>query len=172
MALEIQSETREIDGYEFTIQQLASTECDRVLERITRALGPAVAQLTDPGKAVATLFERLTPKELAELKKILLEKCLVKIEGNEVPLKGVYELIFAGRLTRLYALLGFALEVNYRDFWQKVSGHVEGLLATLSAEFLSRSGSSVTGHTSASSSAASPASPSSAPSTASTAPQP
>jgi hypothetical protein len=157
MALGIQSQQKELDGIEFEISQLPSTAAKRLFERLVRAVGPSLAQSDDAGKALATLFERLSQKDSEEIEHILLEKALVKVDDKWVPLKGVYELIFAGKITTIYKLLGFALEVNFGDFLKAVAG--SGSLAAKFKEVLSsRLASRTNGPTSDSSSEASPVS--------------
>ena len=157
MALEIQSEQTDIDGIEFEVQQLPSTASKKLFERLVRAVGPALAQIEekDIGKALETLFERLTPKDSEEVERVLLEKCQVKVEDKWIPLKGVYELIFAGKIDVLYRLIGFALALNYRSFWKAASGG-GSLLAMAQSALSSRLGSPKTGPISASSPQASP----------------
>ena len=167
MALEIQSEKAEIDGIEFEVQQLPSTASKKLFERLVRAVGPALAE-GDAGRIFATVFDRLSEKDSADVERILLEKAQVRIDDVWVPLGKVYELIFAGKVSTLYKLIGFALKVNYADFWMAVSGS-GNLLAEIQSQLSSRLGLQKIGHTSGSSPKDAPPSPSSAPSTASTA---
>lgn len=134
-------ETREveIDGVRFSVTQLGARAAMRLLPRIGRIVGPAIADATNAipggnlgeadvaklGGALGTLFDRLTPEEQDALLETLLQGARVQVEGKWAPLMESFDFLMAGKALTVYRLLWFALGVNYGDF----TGALRGLAA-------------------------------------------
>ncbi len=130
------SETRTIDGIEFTVTQMPAMRSQRVFQRLASAIGPAIAAaLRDApagdailegdvriGDAVKQLFDRLTIPELEAIEKELLETATVVQDGQTARVLAIADELLAGRLSTLFKLVAFAIEVNYRDFFDAAGG--------------------------------------------------
>lgn len=161
--LGVQEKSKVIGKSEYRVRQLLTSPSKMLFEKLARIGFPSIARSNDAAMAVDKFFDLLSEEESDSIQETLLSTVTVKPAGQQVWVKieDIYEIQFAGHLADLYELLGFALEVNYNDFWQKVSGAMgSALLTKVKSEFLSRMGSPPTGSTGDSSSDASPASPS------------
>jgi len=164
-----QSETREIDGMKFTVQQMGGKQAGRLFVRLSSYLFPAISQAAgaldkldlkaglsgaevDVGAvgrglsaAAKTLFERLTEDEYESLLQQLLETALVRSpKGGDVPLWPVFDDMTAGKVLTQVKLVAFALEVNYRDFLPALGG-LKGLAAGAASKFVASNTSSQNG---------------------------
>ncbi len=139
-----EAETREIDGFEVTVQQLPGRRGMRLFHRLMAAVGPALGAAAaklgagssaldadiDLGEATRVLFDRLTWAETEAIQKELLETAQVTINGNVGLLLPVVDEILAGRVSTLLKITAFAIEINFRDLFQMASS-AQGLLAKL-----------------------------------------
>lgn len=122
------------------VQQLPAMTSAKLLIRITKMMGPALAHLKrgDAGLAdgVRELFDRLTPDEFEAISRALLTSATVEIEGKSAPLLDVFDAIFTGPegLRNLLEVVAHALGVNYSSFFGEVAGLGERLL-NLQANF-------------------------------------
>ncbi len=122
------TESRDIDGLGFSVTQLPGMRAQKMLPRLGKILGPAVAKLGGMAKglggldvgalgdAAEALFSTLTPEEYESLTRELLETAQVTQEGKTAPLMRQYDDVMAGRVMTGVKLLAFALEVNFGDF--------------------------------------------------------
>lgn len=105
--------------------------------RLLQLLGPSVAglvtamQSSDPSKAVSmagTLFEKVTPSEFKAIQKQLLAHSTVTELGETQELSDAWIAErFSGHVGSLFALVGFALKVNYENFFEDLG--IKALLA-------------------------------------------
>lgn len=150
--LEAQTET--IDGTAFTISPLPAMKAFLMLQRLGKVLGPALARVAGAVKgdavdgagaadALVLLFSGLPPEELETIVRDLLAGSLVLGEGGKAaPLmtggangKGVFDVVFQGRMGTLFKLLAFAIRVNYRDFFDALSGKLGAVAAKMQRQF-------------------------------------
>lgn len=145
----IETHTREIDGTAYQVSQFGATQGRKILARLAKALGPALAALVagapegakadaavsraNIGEAIRALCEGLREEDLDLLTSALVEKTMVRVDADSdawVPLKGVFDAHFAGRYAALLGWIAFGLEVNYGDFFSASSatGAVLGAL--------------------------------------------
>jgi hypothetical protein len=134
------SQTKTIGGRDYTVSQLPAMKAVKVLHRIGKALGPALARAfaalggknaganlleidlsgIDAGEfaeAIAGLFRDLPEAELEKLIRDLLETCTVTDEeGKTGLLMKTFDVSMQGRMQDLFALLAFAFEVNFGNF--------------------------------------------------------
>jgi len=123
-----EAQTREIDGIPFTVQQLPAMRAAKLSHRLGSVVGPAIAKiaagaakdeldLSQLGDAVQILFDRLPEKEFEALIKELLETAQVTINGQTAPLMPAFDAVFTGKISTLFKVLKFSLEVNFADFF-------------------------------------------------------
>ena len=121
-------ETVSIDGEKYACRMMPATKGQKVLIRLTELVGrPALVMaagavrgegdvqlhdLIEVGTRI--IFERLTDEEADASIKDVLDG--VMVEGGGDVLKNFDE-HFRGRILHLYKVFAWALEVNYRDFF-------------------------------------------------------
>jgi hypothetical protein len=127
--------SRTIDGHTYEVQELPARLALRTLNRLSRHTLPALARAFgaakseslddidtgELGAALETLFEHLTDDELDGLTETLL-KDVSLVDGK--PLWAQMDVHFQGRMLALLKLLGFAIEVNFADFFGALRGLV------------------------------------------------
>lgn len=143
------TETRTIDGMTFELSQLDGWTGLRMSARLGRLLGPAIAGVltsakklesgeTDIppesiGRALALLFEQLTPSELESLTRDLLQGAVYEHPKGRVPLLEVYSEVMRGKLGTAMALVRWSIEFNgFFDLARGLLGKAAGGLGALS----------------------------------------
>lgn len=137
------TDSKEIGGRKFTVTALSGWSSFKTSRRLAALLGPAAGALfsevggaeslgdmevTDLlkglGPGMEALFSRLTETELVEVTKLLLATATVEVEGKAVKVIDGFDLLFHGQSAQVWALLIFAVEVNYGDFSELLGGLV------------------------------------------------
>lgn len=133
----ITAEEKMIDGARFVVTKLPAMRGFRTLNRLMRALGPALAaaagaagglmemNLGQLGSAVELLFEKLSDDEQEHLTREL----LYAASANGKPLfgaEGCFDDEFAGKHDTLLKLIVFAIEVNYGSFTNALRRSIAG----------------------------------------------
>jgi hypothetical protein len=134
----LSSEKSTINGVTYEVTQLPYKLGHRLLLRLYKVLGPAVAKALSqaPGldkgiagldtrelapafsAAVETLAETMTEEDFDFAVDTLAEYTKISKEADKwLPLKGAMEFHFAGNYPELFKWLGFALRVNYGGFF-------------------------------------------------------
>lgn len=155
----IVTQTKNIDGHDFTVTQLPGFRSMRMLNRLMRVLGPGLAKLAGEvqnaqrklpklrsvdqllnvdvsafGEGLTELFAKLSDDELESITRALLEGTRVKsatiTKGQDIELLPVFDVVMQGRVWTSLKLLVFAVEVNYGDFFASM-GLRSGALAQL-----------------------------------------
>ena len=127
-----ETQFREIDGIKYVCTMMPATVAHKTLLQLTEVVGRPV--LLAVAKAVGNdellldelvetgthaLFERLNPSVGEDLILDLLQG--VRVEGvGELSRKDVFDNHFRGRIFHLYKVLGFSVEVNFRDFFDEL----------------------------------------------------
>lgn len=131
---------RTIDGIDFEVSPLPAFRALELFPRITGFFSGAAAELgsvqRDKGEAIAKAVAALAksnPAELVALTKVLLEGCVVTLDGKQAMLLPVFDVAMQGKLFTVMKLLAFAVEVNYRDFFDGLGGLLGGLKKALSS---------------------------------------
>lgn len=138
-----------IDGMTVTVTQLPAMKALRLMGRLGKTLGPALAKAAGAmqngglesnvavlGDAVHVLFDRLSPDEMEQLTRELLETatvtCTVPATGQPYngPMMPVFNTVFQGRMPSLLKTLKFAFEVNYGNFFDGLRDLAAQHLAT------------------------------------------
>jgi hypothetical protein len=138
----LEARTREIDGLEFTVSMLPPKKARATLLRLSRLVGPALAELAQ-GKAesildldtshvlaaVSRFFAGMAEEDLEHFVSTFQSVTLVPIpdmpEAKPIP---PGDALFAGRGTLIvFKWLIFCLEVNYSDFLDELKGQLTRL---------------------------------------------
>jgi hypothetical protein len=126
--LTLKTETREIDGRNYTVKKFPAMRQVRLLAKLMKNIGPALAGLSklDPnkdielgGEAMAGAFENLDPNEAAALIPEILNSTTVMVPSvGELSLakEGNIDIAFSDDVRTLFKVLGFALQVNFQGF--------------------------------------------------------
>lgn len=127
----IESQSRTIDGMEFTVTPLPGKKGFETFPRVMKLLSPALEQLGEAlskdttqtaaglavlAKAIASLAQT-SPTELTSLLNLMMESSVVSVDGNQQRVMQAFDIVFAGKTLTAYKALAFAVEVNYRDFF-------------------------------------------------------
>lgn len=139
--------TTTIDGIDFAVGQLPAMRGHRLLPRLGKAIGPALAQGFDAmggkggdgdlgklGAAIGLLFEHLTPDEYEAILRELFSTVAVK----GAPLMDTFDVALAGKPATVIKLAAFCLEANFGNF----SGVAQAWAARAAAMTATGSGSS------------------------------
>lgn len=151
----LKSEKTTIDGVGYEVTQLPYTQGRKLLLRLYKTLGPALAKgfanaptlpqgasvvdvsVKDLAPAFGGLIEgladNLSEEDFDYLTETLAECTCISTEKDKwVPLKSSMEFHFAGNYGEMFAWLGFALKVNFGGF-TKGQGSLTALLAKVRA---------------------------------------
>lgn len=130
-------EERAIGDCTYRVTQLTSEPARRLFVRLFNVLGPSIGQLTGAvksGSAIldadlsgvfATLARDLTPDELEAVIKVLCDNKTIAYDhdGKWPKLdKKDFDFHFTGEVGKMFKVLAFAIEVNYRDFLGEIGG--------------------------------------------------
>lgn len=142
MAVKTETKTITMDGEsrELTVTQLPAMVAVRLFARLGRIVGPALALMLKGGQvdkdghvlidetkisaAISSLFEHATEAELESLIKVLLFDSGARVQVADdagqlqsLPVKDVFASAFAGDMGAVADAVGFALKVNYGNFF-------------------------------------------------------
>ena len=128
----LKSETRTIGGMEFIVTQMPGRESMRMFARLSKLLGPAIAEAVGSGNveallgkkveslgsAITTLLDDLDVVEFESITEAFAAHTTVKGDGQSkhAPLKDMFDLVFAGKMGVLMSWLGMSITVNYETF--------------------------------------------------------
>ena len=109
----------------FRVQQLPARKAIKLLHRLARYASPAIARLRGPsllkadltqvaiGAAFDAVMQNITDEDMTDLTERMMEGVTV---GN-VPLSGVFDIVFQGETKNVFKLWKFVLETNFHDFF-------------------------------------------------------
>lgn len=122
---------RSIDGQNYSAAPLPASQALRVLVRLTKLVGETVLMIAAKGSkaledipadalqfAVQTLVDRLGEDDTERTIKELL--ATVRVADNDLTLDRIFDSHFQGRIVHMFRVLQYALEVNYRDFFDEL----------------------------------------------------
>jgi hypothetical protein len=137
----IEAQKKTIGDLDFELSPLPAWKAMETFARLSKFLSPAVESLGavagDKEAGAAALAKAIAglannkPEELQALTKVLLDACLVTWEGKQVPLMRTFDVVMQGRILTVFKLLAWAVEVNYRDFFDALKGGLGTRLAGL-----------------------------------------
>ena len=129
-----------IDGDLYEMTLFGATQGYRLFHRLFKMFGPSFGQLIDAVadtdiqdvnlssagvvSALRSLSESVTEADLDVLIDALRKQTHVGVGGIEktVPLSGVFELHFSGRLGTMFKWLGWSLKIQYGSFADAFAG--------------------------------------------------
>lgn len=124
----IETKEKLIDGDTYMVSQFPGRRAIKIQIRLVKLLGPAVASLVAGSKglddsialsnladAVARLGAALDPDDFESLVMELLS--MTRKNGREIGSQAAFDAEFTGKLTTVYKVLAFVLEVNFKDFF-------------------------------------------------------
>ncbi len=131
----LKSETRTIDGLEVTTTQLPVLRAFALFTKLGKVLAPALARAADLqldpdmdvsalAPALGELFAQLDPADATQLAHDVLISTSVVADGRitELSQSGAIDLVFGGRFLAFLKTMAFAIEVNFRDFFDGTLG--------------------------------------------------
>lgn len=132
--------TKQIGGSTYVVRQLPATQAQRLFVRLTKLLGPGVAELTK-GKtgmrpAALSVLSQLNESDVEDITKQMAKMS----EVDNKPLHLIFETHFTGKHADLWQWLLFALEVQFKDFFDVLRGLFAGLGAAPESESPNTSG--------------------------------
>lgn len=136
----IETEHKIIDGDDYAVTQMTAMRAIRMQTRLIKLLGEPASTLfiaaSEDQKNKTKLADTFIPKAISQLCQELDEKSFenlvleltkgVRKNGVELT-QSVIDLEFAGKLSTLFSLLKFIIEVNYSDFFRE-GGIFSGLM--------------------------------------------
>lgn len=124
-------QTRTIDGYIVEISPLPAFAALEHFTNLTSMLGPSVLSLLGKDEALAAALaaslRNVKGSDVSALMKALLATCVVTVNGQRIPLVPVFDTEMQGKLLTAFKIFGFAIEVNYGDFFVAAKGALGGL---------------------------------------------
>lgn len=134
------SQTIAIDKHNYTVRMLPARRATRMLAKLSGMLGPALGTLAEGGKLSdladakvdGKLFSRAAMALFAHVDEDAVDAILMEladvttVEPGGV-LKPIYDLHFMGRQGALMKWAGFALRVQYADFFAVASAALADL---------------------------------------------
>ena len=131
----VKTEPREIDGHTYTVTQLPPRRAMRLLRRLAALIAPAFGGAGD-GKVAKFDFSGLA-SALGGLRDeefdLIVNELLAMAQVDGKDLLPIFDLTFQGALPTLFKVLGFALEVQYGDFFgDRLAGVKAAMTARLS----------------------------------------
>ncbi len=122
----ISTSERAIGKHVYLVTQLGFAKSRQVFARLTKMIGPALAELlasgdgqAKAGAALAALCQQVSESDLEYLCDVFADTTLVKMpDGKKARLDAqAQELIFGGAIADCFKWLAFCLEANYADFF-------------------------------------------------------
>lgn len=125
--MNLKTDTRTIDGIEFTTQQLPALSSFALMAKLGKLLAPIIgsingisldSDLSSLGPALTQLFSQLDGKESQNLAREILPSTSAIIDGKQITLSTpeAINYVFSGKLKTMLLVLKFSLEVNFSDF--------------------------------------------------------
>lgn len=127
------SETKHIDGHEYEVFMLSPMTSIKLLTRMAKMLGPGIGPIVD-AVSKGGGFEQVMDQDLGDaffsqaaealftrLDEDLIENVIYTMADNTMvggkKLRPIFDVHFKGQLGTITKWLGFALKVQYQNFW-------------------------------------------------------
>lgn len=130
----IGTQERTIDGRSYTVTQLPARRSLKLLRKLVAALGPGLATAfgSTQGKdlrgldvsALGPALERLTAHLDDATLDAVVNEALATVRVDGIELLPQFDIVFQGKLGSLFKVLGFAMEVQYGDFFGALFGEL------------------------------------------------
>lgn len=131
----LKTDTRTIGGLEVTTTQFAALRSLRLMTRLGAILAPMLAgvetlalgmkaDLKDLAPILAEVFSNLTPDVADTLAREILCNTIVVMDGKKFELTSAaqIDMVFSGKVLAMIQSIAFAVEVNFRDFFDSLRG--------------------------------------------------
>lgn len=131
---QLDSQTTTIDGHSYTVRMLPARRATRMLAKLSGMIGPALGTLAEGGKLTdladakvdGKLFSRAAVALFAHVDEDAVDAILMELADVTTVepgglLKPIYDVHFMGRQGALMKWAGFALRVQYADFFDVAS---------------------------------------------------
>ncbi len=118
-----EEKTKQIGASTYMVRQLPATQAQRLFVRLSKLVGPAIAELTGNGKAgiktaAVHVFAQLNESDVEDITKQMAKMS----EADGKPLHLIFDHHFTGKHAELWQWLLFSLEVQYQDFFDVLRG--------------------------------------------------
>ena len=150
----LQTMDKMIGGRLYRVAQLPAFQALDLLEQLTVLAGPALGALVKNGmkgqvdfeSGAVRLFSSLGGGKLRALASGLLASTTVELSPGKSPrMLDVFDVEYAGRLSEVFQVLAFALEVQFADFFDAAKDLLGEFLAAQASASNSPSASSLAG---------------------------
>jgi hypothetical protein len=120
-----ETKEKEINGCTYSTLTLGAVQGKRVLVRLTKMAGPALASISDaqkdPSGALGKVLETLSEEDIDFLCTTFAARSSVTLpDGKQPQLDKVFDSHFAGDYMSLVEWLAFCVMANYADFFSGV----------------------------------------------------
>jgi hypothetical protein len=86
-------------------------------------------------RAIIGFFDRISKEKQRELFALMAKQTMVMLpDGNEPNLSTIFNTHFRGRVKSLYLWFGFAMKVQFKDFFTGAGGGISDVLAQMAAK--------------------------------------
>lgn len=118
-----EEKTKQIGSHSYLVRQLPATQAQRLFVRLSKLVGPALAEVTNGGAAglkgaAMQLFSQLNEQDVEDITKQMAK--MSEVDGRQ--LSACFDVHFTGLHSELWQWLMFALEVQFQDFFDVVIG--------------------------------------------------
>jgi hypothetical protein len=136
-----EEKTKKIGDHEYLVRQLPAMKAQRLFVRLSKLVGPALAELTSGGKeglkpAAMAILTQLNEADVEDITKQMIEMS----EVDNKPMKLTFDVHFRGKHADLWQWLLFALEVQFEDFFGVLRDLFESSVAEQASKSPSTSG--------------------------------
>lgn len=113
------NESKTIDGAQYIVYMLPPRTARKILVKIVQTIAPAISGDSDSVvRALSTVADRLNDEDLDWIMNELAKVTKVNLGGDKAPmLSGIFDAHFKGKMGVMFSWFGFALKVQYGNFW-------------------------------------------------------
>lgn len=113
------SESKTIDGVQYSVYMLPPRMARKILVKIVQSISPALGGDEDTiVAALSSVADRVSDDDLDWMMNELAKVTQVHLGGDKAPmLAGIFDAHFKGKMGVMFSWFGFALKVQYGNFW-------------------------------------------------------
>jgi len=151
--MSLETKDKIISGRRYQVTQLPAFQALDLLEQLTTLAGPALGALAKNGVSgqvdfeagAVRLFASLGGGKLKAVTLALLSTTTVDLGDRSPRMLDIFDLEYAGKLSVVFKVMAFALEVQFQDFFDAAKSLLGEFLAARGSESISPSISSIVG---------------------------
>lgn len=124
----LETKNKQIGANEYQVTQLGAIQGRKVLARLARVIGPAIAEVGTGGvtAALAKAAEGLTDADVDYFCETFAPMTHVRMPDGKTPkLSQIFDFHFAANYLELTKWLGFCLEVNFGSFFDELQSRAK-----------------------------------------------